>query len=74
MRVRMMYGEAAVMIDVAAAMITIGVFAWVAMGAVASASGVSPKPARMSTLSLTTRSCAKRLVTSGRPVSSLRMI
>jgi len=32
-----------------------------------------PKPARMATLSLTTSSCASRLVTSGTLVSSLRM-
>ena len=44
-----------------------------AFGAVAIAEGVMPKPARMATLSLTTSSCASRLVTSGTLVSSLRM-
>ena len=62
------------MMEVAAAMMTIGVLDWVAMGAVASASGVRPKPASTSTLSFTTSSCASRLVTSGTPVSSFRTI
>ena len=35
--------------------------------------GVRPKPARTSTLSLTISSCARRLVLSGTPASSLRM-
>ena len=59
------------MLDVAAAMTTSGVLDWVAIGAVARARGVRPKPASTSTLSLTTSSCAMRLVTSGTPVSSL---
>ena len=58
------------MLDVAAAITTCGVFDCVAMGATASASGVRPKPASTLTLSFTTSSCARRLVTSGRPVSS----
>ena len=52
------------MIDVAAAITTIGVLLCVAIGAVASASGVRPKPASTSTLSLTTSSCAIRRVVS----------
>ena len=63
--VRAMYGDFVVMIDVAALKITIGFFAWVATSATASASGVSPNPARKSTLSWTTSSCARRLATSG---------
>ena len=59
------------MLEVAAAITTSGVFDCVAIGAVASASGVRPKPASTLTLSLTTSSCAMRLVTSGVPVSSL---
>ena len=59
------------MLEVAAAITTSGVFDCVAIGAVASASGVMPKPASTFTLSLTTSSCARRLVTSGRLVSSL---
>src|SRR5687767_1389081 len=46
-------------------MITIGFFASVATGAAASASGVKPKPARKSTLSRVTSSCARRFATSG---------
>ena len=57
--------------DVAAAMTTIGVLDWVAIGAVAMAEGVMPKPANTSTLSLTTSSCAMRRVWSGVLVSSL---
>ena len=53
------------MIEVAAFMITIGFLASVAIGATASALGVSPKPARKSTLSRVTSSCARRLATSG---------
>ena len=60
-----MYGDLVVMIDVAAFMMTIGILASVATGATASALGVSPKPARKSTLSRTTSSCARRLATSG---------
>ena len=74
MLVRTIKGEVSVIMEVAAAMTTMGVLAWVATGAVASAKGVRPKPARTSTLSFTTSSCAKRLVTSGMLVSSLRMI
>ncbi len=59
------------MLEVAAAITTSGVFDWVAIGAVASASGVRPKPASTLILSLTTSSWAMRLVTSGVPVSSL---
>ena len=59
------------MLEVAAAITTIGVLDWVAIGAVASAEGVMPKPASTLTLSLTTSSCAMRLVTSGMLVSSL---
>ena len=59
------------MLDVAAAITTKGVLDCVAMGAVAKAKGVKPKPAKTLTLSLTTNSCAMRLVTSGALVSSL---
>jgi hypothetical protein len=69
--VRTMYGDCSVIIDVAAAVTTIGVLLCVAIGAVASASGVSPKPASTSTLSLTTSSCAMRRVVSATPASSL---
>ena len=62
---RTMYGERVVMTDVAAFMITIGFFASAAIGATASAFGVSPKPARMSTLSRVMSSCARRLAMSG---------
>ncbi|MCY1209634.1 hypothetical protein D9M68_576390 [compost metagenome] len=58
------------MLEVAAAITTCGVFDCVASGAAASAAGVMPKPAITLTLSLTMSSCARRLVTSGRPVSS----
>ena len=69
-----MYGDLVVMIEVAAFMMTIGVFASVAIGATASASGVKPKPARKSTLSRNTRSSARRLAISGDgPVVSLTM-
>jgi hypothetical protein len=71
--VRTMYGDCAVMIDVAAAVTTIGVLLCVAIGAVARASGVRPKPARTSILSLTTISCAIRRVVSATPASSLTM-
>ncbi len=71
--VRTMKGERSVMTEVAAAMTTIGVLACVASGAVASASGVRPKPASAVTLSLTISSCAIRRVTSATPVSSLRI-
>ena len=69
--VRTMYGEASVIDEVAAAVTTIGVLLWVAIGAAASASGVRPKPASTSTFSLTTSSCATRRVVSGTPASSL---
>ena len=55
----------------AAAITTSGVFDCVAIGAVAVADGVMPKPASTLTLSFTTSSCASRRVTSGRLVSSL---
>ena len=64
-------GEASVMLEVAAAMTTMGVLDWVAKGAVARAKGVRPKPASTLTWSFTNSSWAMRLVTSGRPVSSL---
>ena len=63
--VRAMYGDFVVMIEVAALKITMGFFACVATSATASASGVRPKPARKSTLSCTTSSCARRFATSG---------
>ena len=63
--VRAMYGDFVVMIEVAALKITIGFLASVATSATASASGVSPNPARMSTFSCTTSSCARRFATSG---------
>jgi len=59
------------MLEVAAAITTIGVLDWVAMGATASAEGVMPNPASTLTLSLTTSSWAMRRVTSGSEVSSL---
>ena len=68
-----MKGERSVMIEVPAAITISGTLACVAIGAAASAAGVRPKPARKSTLSLTTSSCASRLVTSGTAVSSFRM-
>ena len=58
------------MLDVAAAMTTMGVLDWVAIGAVAKAKGVRPKPLSTPTLSFTTNSCAMRLVASGTPPSS----
>jgi hypothetical protein len=58
------------MLEVAAAITTIGVLDCVAMGAVARAEGVMPKPASTLTLSLTTSSCARRRVVSGSEVSS----
>ena len=71
--VRTMNGEASVMLEVAAAITTIGVLLCVAIGAVASAGGVRPKPASTMTLSLTTSSCARRRVVSATPPSSLRI-
>ena len=61
------------MLDVAAAITTKGVLDWVAMGAVAKARGVRPKPAKTLTFSFTTSSWASRLVTSGAAVSSFRI-
>ena len=56
---------------VAATMTIIGTLAWVATGAAAKASGVSPKPASTSAWSLVISSWARRLVVSGAvPVSS----
>jgi hypothetical protein len=69
--VRTMKGEASVMVAVAAAITTCGTLAWVDKGAVASASGVRPKPASTLARSLTISSWARRLVTSATPVSSL---
>src|SRR6266478_10183741 len=70
---RAMYGDLVVMIEDAAFITIIGVFAWVASGATASAFGVKPKPAMKSTWSCVMRSFARRLATSGDgPVVSLR--
>ena len=63
--VRTMYGDLVVMIEVAAFMTTMNFLASAETSAAASAFGVSRKPARMSTLSRTTSSCASRLATSG---------
>ncbi len=60
-------------VEVPAAITISGTLACVAIGAIAIAEGVMPKPAKMATLSLTISSCASRLVTSGTLVSSLRM-
>src|SRR5215510_12130193 len=67
-----MYGDLVVMIDVAAFITTISFFASADTSAAASALGVRMKPARMSTWSRTTSSCARRLATSGAtpPVSA----
>src|SRR5438309_1137737 len=63
------------MIAVAAFITTMNFFASADTSAAASAFGVSTNPARMSTLSRTTSSCAWRLATSGAtPPVSLRMI
>ncbi len=69
-----MYGERVVTTEDAAFITTMGFFASVATGAAAIASGVKPKPARKSTLSRVTSSCARRLATSGLgpPVSRMR--
>lgn len=69
--VRAKYGERSVMIEVPAAMMTAGTLASVASGAIASATGVTPKPPMKDTLSLTISSCARRLLTSGFAPSSL---
>jgi len=71
---RATYGDLLVMIDVAAFMMSIGFFASVAIAAAARAFGVRPKPARMSTPSCVTSSCARRLATSGAgPVTFRKM-
>src|ERR1700722_13463269 len=71
--VRTIYGDFSVMIDVPAAVTISGVLDSVASGATASAAGVTPKPARKVTLSLTIRSCAMRFELSGTAPSSLMM-
>ena len=71
--VRAMYGDFSVMIEVPAAVTISGVLDSVASGATARAAGVTPKPARNVTLSLTMSSCAMRLVLSGTAPSSLMM-
>src|SRR3954452_18826080 len=58
-------GDLVVIIDDAAFMITMGVFAWVATAATAKAFGERPNPARKSILSFVTRSWATRFATSG---------
>jgi hypothetical protein len=64
-----------VITEVAAFMSIISFLASVATSAAPSASGVRVKPARMSTLSRTSSSWARRLATSGfGPPVSLRMI
>ncbi len=60
------YGDLVVMMDVAAFMITMNFFAWSDTSEAARAFGVRTKPARMSTPSRTTSSCASRFATSGR--------
>src|SRR5690606_30093726 len=57
---RTMYGDFSVMLDVAAAITTIGVLLCVATGAAEKASGVSPNPASTCTRSRTTSSWARR--------------
>ena len=70
--VRTMLGDFSVTEEVAAFITTIGTLPCVATGAAEKAFGVRSKPARMSTLSLTRNSCARRLATAGAmPVSSL---
>ncbi len=61
---RTMYGDLVVIEEVAAFITTMGFFACAETGAAAKADGVSANPARMSTLSLITSSCAIRLLTS----------
>src|SRR5262252_1502119 len=61
------------MIEVPAAVTISGTFASVAIGATASAPGVTPKPARKLTFSLTTSSWARRFEVSGTAASSLMM-
>ena len=70
---RTMNGERSGITDVAAAITTIGVLLCVAIGAVANASGVRPKPASATTFSLTINSCAMRRVWSATPPSSFRI-
>ena len=63
------------MIEVAAFMITINFFASAETLQPAIALGVSSQPAKMSTWSRTTNSCASRLAVGGSmPPTSLRMI
>ena len=66
-------GDLVVMIEVAAFITTINFFACADSSATAKASGVITNPPRMSTLSLTIKSCAKRLAASGAPAVSLRI-
>jgi len=68
--VRAMYGDFSVMIEVPAAVTISGVFDSAESGATESAAGVTPKPARKFTFSLTISSCAIRLVLSGTAASS----
>ena len=63
---RTMYGERVVITEVAAFMITIGFFASADTGATAIAFGVSPNPARMSTLSCVDELLCKALGDVGR--------
>ena len=69
--VRTMKGERSVTTEVAAAITIMGILAWVASGAAASASGVRPKPASALTFSLTISSCTRRRVWSATAPSSL---
>ena len=69
--VRTTNGDASVIADVPAAITTIGVLLCVAIGAVAIAAGVTPKPASTVTFSLTTSSWARRRDVSGTAASSL---
>ena len=72
--VRTRYGDFVVMIEVAAFITTMSFFASADTSAAASALGVRTNPARMSTWSRTTSSCARRLATSGAaPPVSRRM-
>jgi hypothetical protein len=71
--VRTIKGDCSVTIEVAAFITTMSFWASSATGAAPSASGVSAKPARISTLSRTTSSWARRWATSGAgPPVSLR--
>src|SRR5262245_37158980 len=72
--VRARYGDLVVMIEVAAFITTMSFFASADTSAAARAFGVRMKPARTSTWSRTTSSCARRLATSGAtPPVSRRM-